>query len=242
MSVPDPAPARKPRRFWLYFPFVLALLALTALGGVWFTLRARTLAELDAAAVALRARGYEVSWTEAKLDGFPFRLNLVLTDAQVRDPSGWGLSTPRLEAESYLHGLGRWIMATPRGLSFTRPGAGEVDVSGEVIRASLGGLGKAPPRLSFEGAKLVFSAAPGAQPFALASAEKVEMHLRPGPDDQGAVLLRVTGGQGRQGGVFALAASSGSSSAASTRPCGSKFVSSTSRGSFGSSTVASPNT
>lgn len=203
MSLPDPAPARKPRRFWLYFPFVLALIGVVALSVFWFSVRARTESELQAAAERLRAQGYEVSWAAQTLDGYPFRINLVLTDARLRDPSGWAVSTPRLEAEAFLHGLGHWVMATPQGLAFTRPEGGQVNVTGQVIRASLTGMDKRPPRFSFEGVKLAFAPSPGARPFALASADKVEIHLRPGPDDQGAFMLRVDGGQGPAGGLFA---------------------------------------
>ena len=206
MSLPDPAPARKPRRFWLYLPFVLALIGLVALSVFWFAVRARTESGLQAAADRLRAQGYEVSWSAQTLDGYPFRINLVLTDARVRDPSGWALSTPRLEAEAFLHGLGHWMIATPQGLSFTRPEGGQVNVTGQVIRASLSGLDKRPPRFSLEGVKLAFAPAPGAAPFALSRADKVEIHLRPGPDDQGAVMLRVDGGQGSAGGVFSRTA------------------------------------
>jgi hypothetical protein len=59
------------------------------------------------------------------------------------------------------------------------------------------------PRFSFEGTKLSFAPAAGAQPFALSAAEKVEFHLRPGPDDQAALFFKVDAGKARLSGLFA---------------------------------------
>lgn len=203
MSVPDPEPARKPRRLGLYAPFILALLAFAAWSGFWLWASGRASQGLDDTARNLREAGYEVSWKTKAVYGYPFRLDVTLTEARVRDPSGWGLASPRLEAESYLHALGQWVMAAPDGLSVLRPAGGAVNVTGEVIHASLGKLDRHPPNFSFEGVKLAFAPAPGAQPFALSAADKLQLHLRAGPDDQGAVLVRVDGGKAYAGGVMA---------------------------------------
>ena len=202
MSLPDPAPARKPRRLGLYAPFLLLLVAAIGWSGVWFWLRSETAARLETAAVDLRGAGYEVSWKQRTLGGYPFRLDVVLTEARIREPSGWALEAPRLEAEAFVHGLGHWVIAAPQGLTFTRPVGGPVAVTGQVLRASLSDTGKRPPRFSFEGVKLAFAPGAGAQPFALGAAERVELHLRPGPDDQGAVLFKVDGGAARLSGLL----------------------------------------
>lgn len=203
MSVPDPEPARKPRRIGLYAPFALALVVVLVWSGFWLWARARTDAGLDETAEALRQSGYEVSWKTKTVGGYPFRLNVTLTEARVRDPSGWGLASPRIEAESYLHGLGSWVMAAPQGLSVMRPSGGGVNVTGKTIHASATRLDRRPPNLSFEGVDLAFAPAPGARPFALSGAGKLELHLRSGPDDQAAVLLRVEGGRAQAGGFLA---------------------------------------
>lgn len=209
MSVPDPTPARKPRRLGLILPFALLFLAMIVWSGFWFWTRMQTGERMDAAAEALRSAGYEVSWGTRSIGGYPFRLNVTLTDAVIREPSGWALATPRLESEAYMHGLGRWIFATPDGLTFTRPQSGAVQVTGRLIRASLGDVSRKPPRFDFEGADLTFTPSPGAQPFALARAEKVAFHLRPGPDDQGAMFLEVTKGEAQMSGLFARIAQDG---------------------------------
>nr|QQZ51024.1 DUF2125 domain-containing protein [Phenylobacterium glaciei] len=63
--------------------------------------------------------------------------------------------------------------------------------------------GQAPPAFSFEGRKLTFAPGAGAQPFGLSAADKVELHLRPGPDDQGAILFKVENGKAQLSGLFA---------------------------------------
>jgi hypothetical protein len=73
-------------------------------------------------------------------------------------------------------------------------------VNGELIRASLTHLDKHPPNLSFEGVDLTFEPAPGAQAFGLASAGRVEFHLRRAPaevGDEAGVWLSVKDGKAR---------------------------------------------
>ena len=209
MSVPDPAPARKPRRLGLILPFVLLFLAIIVWSGFWFWTRIQVGDRMDATAETLRSAGYEVSWGTRSIGGYPFRLNVTLTDAVIREPSGWALATPRLESEAYMHALGRWIFAAPDGLTFTRPRSGSVQVTGQMIRASLGNAEAKPPRFDFEGRELTFTPTPGAQPFALSQAKKVAFHLRPGPEDQGALFLEVADGQAQMSGLFARIAQDG---------------------------------
>jgi hypothetical protein len=150
----------------------------------------------------LRNAGYELSWREQTVNGYPFRLDVILLDARIRDPSGWALSSPRFEAESNMLAPGRWMMATPQGLTFTRPQGGPVAVTGKLLHASVRQLDKTPPAFSFEGVELAFAPEPGAQPFSLASAERVEFHLRAGPDDEGGVFLRVDKGAASPGAIL----------------------------------------
>jgi hypothetical protein len=194
MSVPDPLPPRKPRRLGLYLPFVIALIGAVAWSGVWFWARIQLKDGLAAEATRLRAAGYDVAWSEQSVGGFPFRLDVTLTDARIRDVSGWALATPRLEAETNMLSPGHWMIAAPQGLTFIRPRGGPVAVKGEMIRASLRQLDKTPPSFSFEGVKLAFAPEPGAQPFFLSTAERAEFHLRPGPDDEGGIFLRIDKG------------------------------------------------
>ncbi|WP_310538583.1 DUF2125 domain-containing protein [Phenylobacterium sp.] len=201
--MPDPEPTRKPRRFWLYAPFIILLLAAAGWTALWLQVRGQAATRMDTAVSQLRKAGYEVTWKERSLGGYPFRLEVVLTDARIREPGGWSIATPRLEAQAFLYSLGHWLTAAPEGLTLTRPVGGPVEVRGELLRASLSGLNKRPPSVSFEGRKLTFAPGAGAQPFGLSAADKVEMHLRPGPDDQGAILFKVDNGKAQLSGLFA---------------------------------------
>lgn len=203
MSLPDPLPTRKPRRLGLYLPFALVLVAAVAWSGFWFYARMETGRRIEAEAQALRQAGYDVAWTERRLGGYPFRMDVTLVEPVIRDPSGWALAAPRLEGEAFMHALGHWILAAPEGLAFTRPKGGAVQVSGKLIRASVSDAQARPPSFSFEGVDLAFAPAAGAQPFALTAASRVEFHLRAGPNDQGGLMFKLDGGKARLSGLLA---------------------------------------
>lgn len=206
MSVPDPAPPRKPRRLWLYLPYILLLGALIVWTGLWFAARRGAETRIAAYAQTLRAGGVEVDWDQADYGGYPFRLNVTLSGLRIRDPGGWGVSAPKLEAQAYMHGLDVWVLAAPEGASLHRPLSGDLQVRGELLRASLAGLSKPLARFSLEGRDLTFTPSPGARPFALSGAGSLAIHLRPGPDDQAAILLKLEKGRARPGGLMAIAA------------------------------------
>ena len=206
MSVPDPAPPRKPRRLGLWLPFAALGLLIAAWSAAWVWARGEAAGRLDAAAQALNRAGYQLAWRDRIVGGYPFRLDVTLTDARLREPSGWALEAPRIEAEAFLHAPTSWLIAAPAGITFVRPLGGPVTVSGQLIRASLTHPGAHPPSFSFEGVKLTFNPQPGAQPFAFTAADRVEFHLRAGPEDQGGVYARLDGGKARLSGLFARVA------------------------------------
>ena len=201
--LPDPDAPRKPRRFWLYAPWVLLFVAAAVWSAGWVWLRNETGRQLDLAAEQARQSGFELGWKDRRISGYPFRLDVDFTELRVRDPSGWGVVLPRLETEAYLHAPGHWVLAAPQGLTLIRPVGGPVEMKGELIHASLHDFDRRPPSFSFEANKLTFQPGPGAQPFALASADHVELHLRPGPADQGAVFFKVDNGRAQLSGLFA---------------------------------------
>ena len=203
MSLPYPPPPRKHRRLGLYAPFVLLLIAIAGWSVFWFWARGEAASRMDTAVADLKRAGYAVTWKDRTLGGYPFRMDVALNDFSAREPSGWAIQAPRLEAEAFMHAPGYWIVAAPQGLTFVRPLGGPVAVKGELIRASLSHLDARPPSFSFEGVKLAFEPAPGAQPFALSSADRVEFHLRAGPDDEGAVFAEVKNGKARLSGLLA---------------------------------------
>lgn len=204
MSVHDPAPVRKPpSRLGLYAPFAALAALIVAWSAFWVIARGQALSRMDAAVADLGRAGYQVGWKTREVGGYPFRMDVTLTGLEVSEPSGWALSAPTLEGEAYLHALTHWIVAAPEGITFVRPEAGPVTVSGKLMRASLSHLDQRPPSFDFEGVGLRFQPGAGAQPFSLSAADRVEFHLRAGPDDQGGVFMQVDNGKARLAGLFA---------------------------------------
>jgi len=203
--VPDPSAPRKLSPLRLYIAFGIAILAVIAWTAVWVWARREVDTRLDMGAEALRAAGYDVSWKERTIGGYPFRLNVTLTDARIRDRSGWALETPELEGQAFMHAPTTWLLAAPQGLTFVRPVGGPVRVNGKLIRASLSHLTNTPPNLSFEGTELTFQPEAGAQPFGLQGAERVEFHLRQAPaevGDEGGVWFSVKNGKAQLSGLL----------------------------------------
>ncbi len=206
MSVHDPSPPRKSRRLGLYLPFVVLVLAVAVWSGAWVWARGQVQTRMDATAADLTRAGYQLSWKDRVVGGYPFRMDVTLTDARIREPSGWALEAPRIEGEAFMHAPTHWLIAAPEGITFVRPAGGSVAVKGQLIRASLTHLDAHPPSFSFEGVKLTFAPQPGAQPFALTAADRVEVHLRAGPNDEGGVFASVANGRARLSGLFARVA------------------------------------
>jgi hypothetical protein len=195
-TLPDSEAPRKHRRWFLWGPWIAFVLLLVVGGGAWVSLRVQAVRHMDAQAERLRAAGYDIAWSERRISGFPFRLEAVLTNVRIAEPSGWAIEAPEIQAEAAVYALGRWVAYAPRGVSLTRPGSGTVRIEAKVLRASLSGLDRAPPpRISIEGQDLTFIAPPGAKPYPLHSAKNLQIHTRGGPDDQGEILFRLEGGQ-----------------------------------------------
>ncbi len=203
MTLPDPQSPRKVRRRGLYAPYLIALVLAAGWSGAWFWVRAKAEREMDAGRERLVAAGYPVSWQSRRIDGFPFRLDLHLTGFRLGEPSGWAIAIPRLEAEAYAYSPDHWMLVAPDGVTFTRPRDGGVAVQARVLRASLSHLTEYPPRLSVEGGDLTFAAAPGARPYFITAAKGLNLHLKAGPNDQGAVYVGLDQANAQLSGLMA---------------------------------------
>lgn len=201
--MPDPQAGRKPRRLGLYLPFALLAILIAGWSAYWIWAKGELTSRLHAASADLAQLGYQIAWKDEKIGGYPFRLDVSLSDVTAREPSGWALQAPQIEAEAPAYAPGNWLVAAPLGLTFVRRDGGPVAVSGRLIRASLTHLTSRPPSFSFEGVDLVFRPAPGAKPFGLTAASRVEFHLRAGPDDQGGAFFALEGGQAQLSGLLA---------------------------------------
>ncbi len=188
-----PSQPKKPRRFWLFAPYVLVLIALVAWTGFWWVQKFKLERAVTEQAAALSIQGYTASFTHMSVTGWPFRMKLSLSDVRLAESSGWALASPLVLSEVLPYAPDHWIIAAPDGVTLTRPGKGALGVSGRAIRASVSGLGSAQPRFSFEGLDLILGPGPGGLPAPFSSAARLELHLQPGPDDQAALLVRVEG-------------------------------------------------
>lgn len=193
MTLHDSLPPRKHSRRGLYIPFLLLALLIVAWSAAWFWLRGEAEQRMDAGTLALRQAGYTVSWQERRISGYPFRLDADFVNFVIAEPSGWGVAATSLKAEAYIYALNHWVAYAPYGVILNRPIGGRVGIGGKALRASIADIDKDVPRIAVEGAGLTFTRAQDAQPYPLQSADHLDFALRPGPDDQGAVLLKVDG-------------------------------------------------
>lgn len=190
-------------------PWLLALLLVAGLSGGWWWLRIQAEQQLIAAARQARADGYEVVWQDVKFGGFPFRLDVQFTNLSLGDGSGWRLKAPSLHTEAYVYRLDHWVAVAPQGVMLTRPEGGLVRITGEALRLSLSDLRAHPPRITIEGANLRFDPGPGAKPYLLSSARKLDLALRAGPNDQAAFLFHAEGARLNLEGLAGRVASQG---------------------------------
>jgi len=205
--MPDPDPPRKPpNRIWLFAPFVLAMVIVVGWSGAWLVFRANAAAQIDATAQRLRAEGWTVNWKHRAIAGYPFRIEVSLDDAEVAEPSGWALATPKFEAVADAYDLGHWMVAATRGVVLTRPNAGAVSVQAYLMRASVVATGVAPPRIEVEARKLAFTPAPGAKPLPIASADYLQFDVRPAADGSAQVYAKILAAKAQPGGALALMA------------------------------------
>lgn len=193
MTHTDDRPSRKARRSRLFTPFIIAAVIAGGWSYGWFWLRGQAEQRMDAQAQDLKSRGYDLSWSARTFHGFPFRMNVDLADARVAEPTGWAVRAPMLKGEAEIFDLTHWVLVAPQGVVMTRPEAGDVTITGQALRASISHVTEYPPRVSVEGAKLAFAPAPGAKPFQLVSADKMQLHLMAGPEDQGAIFFKADG-------------------------------------------------
>jgi hypothetical protein len=184
-------------------PYILVALAFLGWSAGWMVLKGQLEQQMDRAAADLRKAGFEVAWKERKLAGYPFRFSVTLTEARLREPSGWGLDMPLLKAEASAFNAKHWMIVASDGAVITRPVSGGLRVSGKALRASFVATDAPLPRIAVEGAQLIFTPEPGARPFALSKAEKLEFHLVPGGKDEAALLFRIDGGKAAAGGLTA---------------------------------------
>lgn len=201
----DATPPRHSRT-GLYVPFAIVLIALVAWTGWWFYLTRQVEQRLETQVARLQAQGWQVKHARVTTTGWPFRARVAIPHPEIIAPSGLGVAAPELVAEATAYNPTKWMVIAPEGLTLTRGDKGKVAVRGDAIRLSVHGLTQAWPNVALELANPVFTALPGAEPFPVSGAGKVEFYLRPHivgsstPTDAVDVLFRLIDARGRQAG------------------------------------------
>lgn len=202
----DKATPKRHSRKGLYAPFILLLVLLAGWTGWWFFLTRQIETRLEAQAEAMRGRGWTIDYADPSISGWPFRARVALPHASITAPSGHAVAAPELVAEANAYQPTKWVVVAPDGLTLTRAAKGKVNVRGDAVRMSVHGLDQRWPNLALELVNPVFTPHPGAEPFPIARAGRVELYSRPhvaggvtAADDVD-VLFRLIDAQGRPAG------------------------------------------
>ena len=202
------APPPRHKRSGLFAPIGLFLIVLIGWSIWWFVLAGQVRAQLDQRVEAMRAGGWDVTYTQLGTSGWPFRVRLGAENVSVTAPSGLAVAAPALAAEANAWKPDKWVLIVGDGLVLTRPGKGKVAVRGQAIRASVHGLTQRWPNIAVELARPEFTSHEGAEVFPISRAERVELYVRPhlapagspGVETSVDILFRLIDAEGRPGG------------------------------------------
>ena len=205
MTDAHPTPTRHSRRS-LATPFIIVGLLLAAWTGWWFYLTHQIEARLDARIVAMRQDGWRISSASRTITGWPFRARVSLPHAEIMAPSGHGIAAPELVAEANAYNPDNWVVIAPDGLTLTRADKGKVGIAGDGLRLSVSHLRERFPDLRVEMIRPTFTAHRDAQPFPIASADRILLNVRPhltngrASTDEMDVAFELVDARGRPGG------------------------------------------
>lgn len=183
--------------------FLLILLVVGGWSGYWFYLSSQIREGLAQTETRLEAAGWRIEHGEPRIDGWPFRIRVVLDDVEVLAPSGHGLRAPELRSEATAYQLDRWVMVAPDGLELGRAAKGWVAVEGQALRASVSQLTGTPPRVVVEFDQPRFTPTEGSEPFPITGAERLIVNLIPEAEGRAGVLFDLDAATPRPGGVLA---------------------------------------
>ncbi len=200
----DTAPRHSRRG--LAVPFVIVGLVLAVWTGWWFWLTDQVETRLTAQVEVLRQDGWTIAHAPVTTSGWPFRTRVSIPQAAILAPSGHGVAAPELVAEANAWNPDRWVIIAPDGLTLTRADKGRIAVGGDGLRMSVSHLRDRFPDLRAEMIRPTFTALAGAEPFPIASAEHIQLEVRPhltdgrAATDEMDVLFRLVEARGRPGG------------------------------------------
>jgi len=205
MTETHPTPARHSRR-GLAIPFIIVGLLLAAWSGWWFYLVDQIETRLATQVESLRQDGWTITQAPVTTTGWPFRTRVSIPQADILLPSGHGIAAPELVAEAGAWNPDHWVVIAPEGMTLIRADKGRIAIGGDGLRFSISQLRARFPDLRAEMIRPTFTALAGAEPFPIASAERIQLETRPHLTDGQAstdaldVLFRLVGARGRPGG------------------------------------------
>lgn len=200
------AAAPRHSRRGLLVPFLIVGVLLAAWTGWWFYLTDQIETRLDAQVAALRQDGWRISYASRTTTGWPFRARVSIPHAEIMAPSGHGVAAPELVAEANAYNPDRWVVIAPDGLTLSRADKGKVGIAGDGLRLSISHLRERFPDLRAEMIRPSFTAHRDAEPFPIASAERILLNVRPhltdgrATTDEMDVAFELVDARGRPGG------------------------------------------
>lgn len=185
--------------------FLLILLVVGGWSGYWWYLSTEIRNGLSRTETRLEAAGWSIDHAEPRIDGWPFRVHVVLDDLVVTGPSGHGVRSASLQAEANAYQLDHWVVVADQGLDLGRGSKGWVAVEGQALRASISGVRRTPPRLVVEFDQPRFTPTEGSEPFPITQAQRLVVNLIPrgGDSAQAGLLFELNEATPRPGGVLA---------------------------------------
>lgn len=190
----------------LLTPFLIAGVLLAGWTGWWFYLTTQIETRLDARVADMRQDGWTISYASRTTTGWPFRARVSIPHAEIMAPSGHGVAAPELVAETNAYNPDRWVVIAPDGLTLTRAGKGKVGIAGDGLRLSVSHLRERFPDLRVEMIRPTFTTHRDAEPFPIASAERILLNVRPhltdgrAATDEMDVAFELVDARGRPGG------------------------------------------
>jgi len=178
MTDTPPKPTRHPRR-GLAVPFIVVGLLLAGWTGWWFYLTHQIETRMEARVEALRQDGWTITHAAVTTTGWPFRARVSIPHADILAPSGHGVAAPELVAEANAYNPDRWVVIAPDGVTLTRADKGKVAVGGDGLRLSASHLRERFPDVRLELIRPTFTPHQDADPFPIASAERILFNVRP---------------------------------------------------------------
>jgi hypothetical protein len=183
--------------------FLLILLVVGGWSGYWFYLSSQIRSGLEQTETRLEAAGWRIEHGEPRIDGWPFRIQVVVDDVEILAPSGHGLRAPELRTQATAYQLDNWVIVAPEGLELGRAAKGWVAVQGQILRASVSQLTGTPPRVIIEFDQPRFTPTEGSEPFPITQAERLIINLLPEAEGRAGILFDLDGATPRPGGVLA---------------------------------------